>query len=106
VADPSFAEELAGQQREDGLGRGDHFCSRVTGLTNDLINMQVEQQRHEEEQTGGLGGDGLVGGHLPSGDVGRDRDFGTVFGDFPPGGVGACGPRNPTKPSALISRAT
>src|SRR5512135_1733536 len=52
MASTPFVQELQGQQAEHRAHRGDHLRSGVTGLGNEVVEAEPDQQRQEDEEAG------------------------------------------------------
>ena len=80
VTDAPLADQLGNQQREQRLQRRDLLRAGQLRVADGLRQVQVQQQRKEEEEAGDLGGElASVVENQPS-DVGDVGDNGTVVG--------------------------
>ncbi len=52
VAASFLVEEFEDQQAEQGVGRGNHSGTRITGLVDELIEAELSQHWEKQEQTG------------------------------------------------------
>ena len=82
VADAAFAEQLGGQQGEDGLQRRDAARPGPAGLLYGGGQVQLEQLRQEQEQAGDLGAEAAARRKRAHLHVGDSRDFRAILGVF------------------------